>query len=83
MGKKELNALLVNETNTPNTSIGSYRLPLTFILLILDKFTDERENKYKVFLDENKVSYVECIMPQGKNIWFPERVTQMKYLTQK
>jgi hypothetical protein len=42
-----------------------------FILLILDKFTDEREDKYKVFLDEKKVSYVECIMPQGKKYKVP------------
>ena len=55
---KLLNEIFVNETNTPNTSIDSYRLPLTFALFFIHK---ERLTK---------VISVQCVVRRVVRVYF-------------
>lgn len=37
-----------------------------FILLFLESFQDERDHKYKVFLDKSEITNIKCFPPGGK-----------------
>ena len=42
-----------------------------FTLLILEDFYDDRSEKYKSFLESNKISSIKCVMPTGLNFQVP------------
>ena len=49
MNDKQLNAILVNETNTPYTSIGPYRLTLTFTLFFFSERSPSNDYEHSMY----------------------------------
>ncbi len=57
----EVSLKIINEMNEL-----SLKKNIKFILLFLEKFNDDRDKKYRDFLNDSEISFIECSLPGGE-----------------